>query len=115
MTSSRRDLAAELPGLIAKLVGGPDPIHRVIYHLDEWGPAPRKIDIGGRWIRLGGYRHLPAGILEFHGVDSDSRLTLRLDSLIGDTELGAAQQRWESEGGAGRRVTVSDRERAGSR
>ncbi|WP_051177881.1 DUF5994 family protein [Nocardia concava] len=105
-----RDLAAELPALLAMLVPVLGSIQRVVYHLDEWSSTPRKLDVGGRQVRLDGYRHMPARILEVHGVEVGARLTLRLITPIDDTDMVAAQQRWDSEGGA-----VSARERAASR
>jgi Family of unknown function (DUF5994) len=34
-------------------------VTRVAYNLDEWAKAPRKIPIGGRIVRLDGYRRQP--------------------------------------------------------
>ncbi|MFB8003871.1 DUF5994 family protein [Nocardia sp. NPDC056000] len=94
-----RDLSAELPELLAMLTPRLGPIHRVIYNLDEWDTAPRKLAFGGRQVRLDGYRHLPARTLEILGVDIGARLALRVIASQADSELSGAQQRWESEGG----------------
>jgi Family of unknown function (DUF5994) len=51
-----RDLAVELPGLLAVLVVRLGRIERVSYHLGEWGPTVGKISCGGGVVRLGGYR-----------------------------------------------------------
>ncbi|QYN38275.1 hypothetical protein K1T35_14210 [Pseudonocardia sp. DSM 110487] len=51
-----RDLPVELPALLAGLAVGLGPVESVSYNLDAWDPAPRKITIGGRIIRLAGYR-----------------------------------------------------------
>ncbi|MFE3954511.1 DUF5994 family protein [Nocardia sp. NPDC059091] len=111
-----RDLAGELPDLLAMLVPRLGPIHRVIYHLDEWATAPRKLDAGGRCVRLDGYRHMPARTLEVLGVITGTHLTLRIITPPDDTDLTAAQQRWDSEGGAGgdteARVSAPDRDLA---
>ncbi|WP_245717703.1 DUF5994 family protein [Nocardia jejuensis] len=96
-----RDLAGELPDLLAALSGRLGPIHRVVYHLDEWTPAPRKLEFAGRQIRLDGYRHLPARTLEVLAVSIGAQLTLQVIIPQPDTEKSAAQQRWDSEGGAG--------------
>jgi hypothetical protein len=51
-----RDLAAELPRLLAVLSVRLGPIERVSYHLGDWGPTARKISVGGGVVRLAGYR-----------------------------------------------------------
>ncbi|UFS95301.1 MULTISPECIES: DUF5994 family protein [Nocardia] len=104
-----RDLATELPDLLAMLTPRLGPIHRVIYHLDEWATAPRKLDFGGRRVRLDGYRHMAARTLEVLGVGFDTHLTLQIITPLADTEMAAAQQRWDSEGGAGANVRFSQR------
>ncbi|WP_306364013.1 DUF5994 family protein [Nocardia sp. CC227C] len=112
-----RDLTAELPELLAALTPRLGPIHRVVYHLDEWESAPRKLDFGERRVRLDGYRHSPAHAVEILGVAIDAKLVLRVISTVDSTDMTAAQQRWDSEGGAGadREATVSARDPAGSR
>ncbi|AYF75805.1 hypothetical protein D7D52_20370 [Nocardia yunnanensis] len=95
-----RDLADELPDLLATLLPRLGPIHRVIYHLDEWSSAARKLEFGGRQIRLDGYRRLPARTLEVLAVSAGTRLTLQILAPLADFDMTAAQQRWDSEGGA---------------
>jgi Family of unknown function (DUF5994) len=51
-----RDLPAELPSLLAGLAAGLGPVESVSYNLDAWQPAPRKITVDGRIVRLAGYR-----------------------------------------------------------
>lgn len=94
-----RDLTWELPDLLAMLVPRLGPIHRVIYHLDEWATAPRRLDFGGQRIRLDGYRHRPARTLEVLAVSIGTRLTLQIVTPLADIEMTTAQQRWDSEGG----------------
>ncbi|MBF6181537.1 DUF5994 family protein [Nocardia otitidiscaviarum] len=112
-----RDLAAELPGLLAALTPRLGPIHRVVYHLDEWASAPRKLDFGGRRVRLDGYRHSPARTVEILGVAVGAKLVLRTTPAVDTTDMATAQQRWDSEGGAGadREADISARDRAMSR
>ncbi|WP_330250379.1 DUF5994 family protein [Nocardia sp. NBC_00565] len=93
------DLVAELPDLLMAVATRLGPIHRVIYHLDEWATAPRKLASGGRLVRLDGYRHKPRHTLGVLGV-SGAQLTVAVVTPA-DTETSAAQQRWDSEGGAG--------------
>jgi Family of unknown function (DUF5994) len=69
-----RDLAAELPSLLAVLAVRLGRIERFTYHLTDWRPAPRTIICGGGVVRLGGYRTQPAGTVN---VLADSqRVTL---------------------------------------
>jgi len=51
-----RDLSAELPALLAVLAIRLGPIQRVSYNLASWDGAPRRLDIGGRQVRLGGFQ-----------------------------------------------------------
>jgi hypothetical protein len=48
-----RDLAVELPGLLAVLAVRLGRIERVSYHLPEWAPTVRKISYDGGVVRLG--------------------------------------------------------------
>lgn len=50
-----RDLATELPALLAVLAIRLGPIERVGYNLTAWGPTVRKIYVGGSVVRLAGY------------------------------------------------------------
>ncbi|MGY2009580.1 DUF5994 family protein [Nocardia gipuzkoensis] len=94
------DLETELPDLLTALGARLGPIHRVIYHLDEWTTPPRKLANAGRQVRLDGYRHQPAHTVDVVGVGS-GKLTLRVHfPSIESAETIAAQQSWDSEGGA---------------
>ncbi|WP_280270833.1 DUF5994 family protein [Nocardia wallacei] len=132
------DLVAELPDLLAVLTARLGPIHRVIYHLDSWAPAPGKAALGGRQVRLDGYRHRSADTIDVLALDgaalallvipprtdpgsahavmtaaADPDNTSTVESLLAvaaphrddvGVETGRAEQRWESEGGAGVRM-----------
>jgi hypothetical protein len=52
-----RDLEAELPGLLDVLWTAARDMNRVSYAIDSWLPAPRRLDIEGRLVRLGGFTH----------------------------------------------------------
>jgi Family of unknown function (DUF5994) len=69
-----RDLAAELPGLLAVLAVRLGPVERVSYHLADWGPTASKISVGGGVIRLGGYRAVRAGTVDV--ISARQRVTL---------------------------------------
>jgi hypothetical protein len=51
-----RDLAVELPGLLAVLAVRLGRIERVTYHLGDWDPTPARLSFEGGVVRLGGYR-----------------------------------------------------------
>lgn len=69
------DLIAELPDLLAVLSVRLGRIDRVLYRLNAWAKAPRKLVTGGRAVRLDGYRLQPINTLEVLGLDG-GRLTL---------------------------------------
>jgi hypothetical protein len=69
-----RDLAAELPGLLAVLAVRLGRIERVSYHLGDWGPTPGKISCGGGVVRLGGYRAQHADTMDV--LAAGQRVTL---------------------------------------
>ncbi|MCM6779007.1 DUF5994 family protein [Nocardia sp. CDC159] len=58
------ELTTELPDMLEVLAPRLGPIHRVIYHLDDWPGAPRQFAAAGRRVRLDGYRYAPA-----HAID----------------------------------------------
>ena len=50
-----RDLTAELPALMDVLWTAGREINRITYNLHAWDPAPRRMRIAGRTVRLGGF------------------------------------------------------------
>jgi len=65
------DLTAELPDLLAVLSVRLGPIDRVIYSLNEWAKAPKKLATDGRTVRLDGYRLQPVNTVEVLGLNRD--------------------------------------------
>src|SRR5215211_4019109 len=53
-----RDLAVEVPELIAELDRRGVRVERFTYPLDVWEPAPRKLAVAGRTVRTGGFRSM---------------------------------------------------------
>jgi hypothetical protein len=53
-----RDLAFEVPELIAELERRDVRVERFTYSLDAWLPVPRKIVVNGRVVRTGGFRSM---------------------------------------------------------
>ncbi|WP_197289088.1 DUF5994 family protein [Nocardia sp. NRRL S-836] len=72
-----RDLAAELPALLAVLAVRLGGIPRVSYNLTEWDTAPRQIAVDGVKVRLSGYWTRPEHTLDVIASDR-RRLTLLL-------------------------------------
>jgi hypothetical protein len=59
-----RDLAVELPELIAALERRGVRVERFTYALDAWAePVPRKLEILGRTVRAGGFRSMDPGVV----------------------------------------------------
>ena len=69
-----RDLAAELPSLLAVLAVRLGDIERVSYHLGDWDPAPRRIRCNGGVVRLEGFRSQRADTV--HVLAARERVTL---------------------------------------
>ncbi len=55
-----RDLSAELPGLVAALDGRLAAVERVSYPIDDWDAVPRRLRVGERVVRMGGFHSQPA-------------------------------------------------------
>jgi hypothetical protein len=53
-----RDLAEEVPELIAELERRGVRVERFTYALDAWLPVPRKLVVLGRVVRTGGFRSM---------------------------------------------------------
>jgi len=94
------DLAAELWALLDRLPAGMDPVERVVYGLDGWTNTPARVTVGGRIIRLDGYRFQSAHTLNFIGANrsdfvlliippstdpSDAHLSMTTAAVASDT------------------------------
>ena len=53
-----RDLAAEMPELIAELERRDVRVERFTYSLETWQAVPRKVVVSGRTVRTGGFRSM---------------------------------------------------------
>ena len=124
-----RDLPAELPALLAVLAIRIGPVERVSYHLEDWGPVPRRTTVDGRRVRLAGYRsqhpatidvlsaghrvtllvvapettpHTAHGVLMAAGRRANTDCIDELLLTRADDSADpdeAAQQRWDQDGG----------------
>jgi hypothetical protein len=69
-----RDLAVELPGLLAVLAVRLGRIERVSYHLGDWDPTVARLIFEGGVVRLGGYRAQHADTVDV--IAARQRVTL---------------------------------------
>jgi hypothetical protein len=69
-----RDLATELPALLAALAERLGAVEGVNYNLDDWGPTARKITIDGSRVRLAGFRFQHRDTIDVYS--RQQRLTL---------------------------------------
>jgi hypothetical protein len=83
------DLATELPDLLAVLSVRLGRIDRVMYNLNEWANAPRKLATGGRRVRLDGYQRQPTNTVEVLGLDRN-RIALVVVPPNADRDLALA-------------------------
>jgi hypothetical protein len=70
-----RDLSTELPALLAVLAIRLGGVQRVSYNLATWDTAPRRLDVNGRQLRLGGFHAQNAHTVDVIGANG-ARLTL---------------------------------------
>ncbi len=84
-----RNLAAELPALLAVLAVRLGEIPRVSYNLTEWDTVPRQLAVEGIRVRLNGFWSRPAHTVDVIAADRH-RLTLLL--VPPDTDPSNAHQ-----------------------
>ncbi|MGV9833727.1 DUF5994 family protein [Nocardia niigatensis] len=99
------DLVAELSDLEVLLGRRADRVDRVMYNIDAWEPAPSRTVIGGRSVRLDGYRHLPAHTLYVLGLD---RTRLVLLVIPADTEAATARALLSAASRPGNELTAAE-------
>lgn len=108
-----RDLATELPPLLAALTDRLGAVNQVSYNLDTWDTAPRRLVDDGQRVRLGGFHTMhPHGVdvVGLNGTrlvllalppDTDPDRARRTMESAEPADLGddLAVQRWELDGG----------------
>src|SRR3712207_9264727 len=75
-----RDLAVEVPELIAELDRRGVRVERFTYAMDAWQPAPRKLLVGDRPVRTGAFRSMDPdrkSVVEGKRVDLGGRRILK--------------------------------------
>jgi Family of unknown function (DUF5994) len=71
-----RDLAREVPELIAELERRGVKVERFTYALDSWAPAPRKLVVLGRVVRTGGFRSMDPQVVCLSWAGGNQRADL---------------------------------------
>jgi hypothetical protein len=72
------DLSAELPPLLTAMWSAGYDVFRVVYNLTAWDPAPRRLTVSSRRVKLGGYRLQDKASISL--VDSGGRK--RIDLVV---------------------------------
>lgn len=91
-----REPAVELPALIEALTENMDRISRVSFGTTTWKPAPHRIHVNDRLIRLGGFRSQNQDVLDVIGLDG-RRLTLLVIPPATDETAGGNALRLASD------------------
>jgi hypothetical protein len=87
-----RDLAAELPALLDILWLAGRDVMRISYALNFWDPAPRRLSVAGRVVRLGGFHTQIPGLLTLIDAWGHDRINVMIippdtDAAIADRAL----------------------------
>jgi hypothetical protein len=83
-----RDLAAELPALVAGLAGELGRVERMGYNIDAWDVVPRTVRIGNAVVRMAGFRFQAPATIDVIG----ELRTLTLLVVPPETDARAAQE-----------------------
>jgi Family of unknown function (DUF5994) len=84
-----RDLAVEVPELVAELDRRGLRVERFTYALEAWEPAPRKLVVGDRVVRTGGFRSMDAHVVTLTWAAGSRRADLLVVPPETDVLTGA--------------------------
>ncbi len=84
-----RDLATELPELVAALAKRGVRLERFTYSLHTWDAIPRKIVVDGRLVRTGGFRSMDPQVVCLTWAGGDRRADLLVVPPETDVVTGA--------------------------
>jgi hypothetical protein len=84
------DLAPELEPLLEEMARRGHVVHRISYRRGAWQPVPRKLQLAGALVRLGGYRTQPAAVI--HLIETSGRPPLVLVVVPPATAPDAARR-----------------------
>lgn len=92
-----RDLAAELPALVAAVTSRLGPVEAVSYNIDAWDATPRRVGVGGSVVRMAGYHTQARDTVDVRGA----RRLLTLLVVPPDTDPRTAAAALAAAGRAG--------------
>jgi uncharacterized protein DUF5994 len=72
------ELSVELPPLLTAMWSAGYDVFRIVYNLTAWDPAPRRLTVSGRRVKLGGFRLQDKASISL--VDSGGRK--RIDLVV---------------------------------
>jgi hypothetical protein len=107
-----RDLAVELPGLLAVIAIRLGAIDRVVYDLGAWQPAPRRMTVQRRPVHLDGYRSQPVNTLYLIGLHRNRMVLLVIPP---ETDAGYAHSTMQTAAHPNSVLTANQLLRAGIR
>jgi hypothetical protein len=100
-----RDLVAELPGLLDVLWTASRDVDRVSYAIDSWEPVPRRVQIEGRQVRLGGFTRQDAAMISLRDAWGVERVDILVIPPDAEPRVAAAAMALASRGGRNERAT----------
>ncbi len=114
-----RDLATELPALVAALAARGFATARVAYSQQSWDGVLKRLPVAGRIIRLGWFRTIDPNSVSLTSRDGQSRVDLLVVPSASDPELATrAFERaldWRNRSGASATLTAAAASLADSR
>jgi Family of unknown function (DUF5994) len=99
------DLEAELPGLLDVLWTAAREVDRVSYPSNSWLPAPRRLQIEGRQVRLGGFAYQDPSLISLRDAWGTERIDILVIPPDADPDLAAAAMTLASRSGPNERAT----------
>ena len=84
-----RDLAVEVPELVAALARRGVRVERFTYPQDPWLPAPRKVVVDGRVVRTGSFTHMDPNLVCLSWAGGNRRADLLVVPPETDVVTGA--------------------------
>jgi hypothetical protein len=99
-----RDLEAELPDLLEVIWTAAREVDRVAYPVHSWLPVPRRLDIDGHRVRLGGFTHQDPSMISLRDAWGAERLDILVIPPDAAPELAAAAMVMASRSGPNERA-----------
>lgn len=93
------DLTAELPALLDVMWTAGRDISRVTYSIAGWAPAPRRLWVEGRMVRLGGFADSDPLTIRLVDAWGTERIDILVIPPATDPEIAGRALRYASEAG----------------